>query len=71
MHSTINFFCFFFVLQIEKKSSRRSLTKKMTPDSDVNRGGKSESGVFFFVGDLLDGLFSICNTKKKQKKGVS
>ena len=24
-------------LKIEKKSSRRSLTKKMTPDSDVNR----------------------------------
>ena len=23
---------------------------------------------FFFVGDLLDGFFSICNTKKKQKK---
>ena len=40
----------------------------MTPDSDVNQGGKSESGVFFFVGDLLDGFFSICNTKKKTKK---
>ena len=63
------FFFFFFLLQIEKKSSRRSLPKKMTPDSDVNRGGKSEPGVFFFVGDLLDGFFSICKTKKKKKKG--
>ena len=25
--------------QIEKKPSRRSPTKKKTPDSDVNRGG--------------------------------
>ena len=57
------------MLQTEKKPSRRTLTKKMTPDSDVNRGGKSESGVFFFVGDLLDGFFSICKTKKKKKRG--
>ena len=63
------FFVFFFVLKIEKKPSRRSLPKKKTPDSDVNRGLKSESGVFFFVGDLLDGFFSICNTKIKTKKG--
>ena len=37
-------------------------------DSDFPRPGKSESGVFFFVRDLLDGFFSICNKKKKKKK---
>ena len=47
------------------------------PHLGKNRGykhlecGKSESGVFFFVGDLLDGFFSICNTQKNKKKGVS
>ena len=40
----------------------------MTPDSVVNRGGKSESGIIFFVRDLLDDVFSICNKKKGEKK---
>ena len=31
--------------------------KKKAPDSDVKRGGKSESGVNFFVRDLLDDFF--------------
>ena len=42
-------FFFFFLLQIEKKAIKKVSDKKKKPE--------------FFVGDLLDGFFSICNKK--------
>ena len=61
------FFLFFFLLQIEKKPSRRSPTKKKTPDSDVNRGGKSESGVFFLSETSLMAFFQFATQNKNKK----
>ena len=60
-----------FVLQIEKKPSRRSPTKKKNTGFRLPAPVYVGIRCFFFVGDLLDDFFSICNTKKKQKKGVS